>query len=56
MNGKVHWVSYKLVNPVTCGGFVLFFDLGNEVFGEIELPLSLVHQFPRNTLTAIVGE
>ncbi|CAL5342846.1 unnamed protein product [Camellia sinensis] len=56
LNGKVHWVSYKLIDPVTRGCFVLFFDLGNEVFGEIELPLSLVHQFPRNMLTAIVGE
>ncbi|KAI7979849.1 F-box/kelch-repeat protein [Camellia lanceoleosa] len=44
LNGKVHWVSYKLIDPVTC------------VFGEIELPVSLVHQFPRNMLTAIVGE
>lgn len=56
LNGKVHWVSYKLIDLVTRGCFVLLFDLGNEVFGEIELPLSLVHQFPRNMLTAIVGE
>ncbi|CAL5406765.1 unnamed protein product [Camellia sinensis] len=56
LNGKVHWVSYKLIDPVTRGRFVLFFYLGNEVFREIELPLSLVHQFPRNMLTAIVGE
>lgn len=56
LNGKVHWVSYKLIDPVTRGCFVLLFDLGNEVFGEIELPLSLVHQFPGDMLTAIVGE
>lgn len=56
VNGNVHWVGYKRVDPVTRGCFVVSFDLGGEEFGEMELPGSLVHEFPSNMVASVMGE
>ncbi|KAI8551283.1 hypothetical protein RHMOL_Rhmol06G0173400 [Rhododendron molle] len=56
VNGNVHWVGYKRVSPVTRGCFVVVFDLGGEVFGEVELPGSLVHEFPSNMMVSVMDE
>lgn len=56
VNGNVHWVGYKRVSLVTRGCFVVVFDLGGEVFGEMELPGSLVHEFPSNMMVSVMDE
>ena len=49
-NVKVRWVAYKRIEPVTGGCFLVVFDLGDKVFGEIELPERLVHHFPKRVI------
>ncbi|KAM7497893.1 hypothetical protein LguiA_022307 [Lonicera macranthoides] len=56
MNGKVRWVAYRRIRSSSVCCFVLLFDMKNEMFSEMELPESLVQEFPLNILVALSGE
>ncbi|KAM7503215.1 hypothetical protein LguiB_002119 [Lonicera macranthoides] len=62
MNGKVHWIGYKQNCSSSCSYrasiccFVLLFDMGNDVFSELQLPESLVYVVPLNLTVALMGE
>ncbi|KAK3019253.1 hypothetical protein RJ639_004458 [Escallonia herrerae] len=58
VSGKVHWIAFQRSggrgSMVSC--LVLWFDLGNEVFGQMMLPESLVRESPMNMALGVVGE
>ncbi|KAM7497889.1 hypothetical protein LguiA_022303 [Lonicera macranthoides] len=56
MNGQVHWIGYRRIRPSGVCCFLLLFDMRREVFSEMELPESLVHETPLSISVALLGE
>ncbi|KAM7497892.1 hypothetical protein LguiA_022306 [Lonicera macranthoides] len=62
MNGKAYWIGYKQNRSSSCSYrmsiccFVLLFDMGNNVFSDLQLPETLVEVFPLKLVVALVGK
>ncbi|XP_052171332.1 F-box protein At3g07870-like [Diospyros lotus] len=56
VNGAVHWIASHVTKIAGLGSFILAFDLSDEVFKEMRLPSTLVHECPVAMSIAACGE
>ncbi|KAM7503290.1 hypothetical protein LguiB_002194 [Lonicera macranthoides] len=56
VNGAVHWVAYNRDEDGQFSNRVLVFDMGSELFRQIELPNQLVHDYPMDLTVSAFGD
>ncbi|KAM7503259.1 hypothetical protein LguiB_002163 [Lonicera macranthoides] len=56
VNGAVHWIAYNGDEEGEFSNRILVFDMGNELFREIELPNQLVHDYPLDLAISACGD